>query len=247
MGPLQLSESADGTVVGKITDPKNPCGLPKGTVVLNGARLDDSVAGTLKTCKLITDTCAGFVDGDAILLITRGGGLLSGTAHFDVGACKTPMGGDAVTLKKLGGPPPPPKPKVNNRARAESLVVEAAPFIKSGEAEEARKRCEESAKLDPAYSQAFYCLGVTYYLRERYEEALEQYKLALEADPANHDVYYNIGCVFAVQGKTADALEYLKLALMNAYVDTQTLSTDADLKSLHGNPIFEKLKQGQFD
>jgi hypothetical protein len=249
MGPLAITESADGAVTGRIVDPKNVCGLPKGSVVLNGTRLDDSVAGTLKTCRLITDTCAGFVEGDAILLITRSGTQLSGTAHFDVGACKTPVG-EAISMKKLGVKPPPPKgpaPPKPDPQKAEALLAEAMPLIHSGQAEEARKRCQEATTIDPSASQAFNCIGITYFLRERYDEALEQYKKALETNPANRDVYYNIGCIYAVQNKVQESLDYLKLALLNGYVDTNTLATDADLKNLHGNPEFEKLKAGQID
>lgn len=249
MGPLAVTETADGTVTGRITDPKNVCGLPKGDVVLNGTRLDDSVAGTLKTCRLITDTCAGFIQGDTILLITRNGTQLSGTAHFDVGACKTPVG-EAISMKKLGAKPPPStssKPPTADPKRAEVLLAEAMPLIQSGQAEEARKRCQEATQVDPGSSQAYNCLGITYFLRERYEEALEQYKKALEANPANRDVYYNIGCIYAVQNKVQESLDYLKLALLNGYVDNHTLATDADLKNLHGNPSFEKLKAGQMD
>jgi tetratricopeptide (TPR) repeat protein len=206
------------------------------------------VAGTLKTCRLITDTCAGFIEGDAILLITRGGAQLSGTAHFEAGACKTPMG-EAISLKKLGGKPaapPQPKPPQDTK-KAQALLTEALPLIQSGQAEEARKRCQEAAQIEPGYSQAYNCVGITFFLRERYDEALDQYKKALEADPANRDVYYNMGCIYSVQNKVQEALDYLKLALLNGYIDTHTLATDADLKNLHGNPVFEKLKAGQFE
>src|SRR5688572_12041171 len=78
LGNIAIKEGADGGVVGTVLDPKNPCGFPKGTSVLNGFRLDDSVAGTFKACKIMTDTCAGTLEGDAVLLITRSGALLSG-------------------------------------------------------------------------------------------------------------------------------------------------------------------------
>jgi hypothetical protein len=250
LGVLALKESPDGTVTGTITDPKNPCSFPKGTSVLNGARLDDTcVAGTFKACKLITDTCAGFIEGDAILLVTKGGSLLSGTVHLDAGGCKTPLMGDAIVLKKTGAgakkPPPPPKPKPKRDAdQAKTLLKEAQPLIVAGEAEEARKKCQEAVKLDPEYSQAYNCLGVTFYLRERYDEAFEQYSKALETDPSNHDVYYNMASIYAIQNKTEEALQYLKLSILNGYISFKTLSQDNDLKNLHGNAEFEKMKAG---
>jgi hypothetical protein len=248
MGLVKVSEAADGSVTGVMTDPKNPCGIPTGTVVLSGARLDDSVAGTLKTCKFAGDGCDGMLEGETILLITRGGAQLSGTAHFEAGSCKTPLG-EAITMKKQGAPKPPapPKPKQTDQQRAEALAREAQPLLQSGNAEEARKKCQEAVKIDPAFSQGYTCVGVSYYLRDRFDEALEQYKKALEADPANRDVYYNIGCVHAVQGRITEALDYLKLALLNGYVDVHTLASDSDLKNLNGNPIFEQLKTGRLE
>ncbi|MDP2345415.1 MAG: tetratricopeptide repeat protein [Deltaproteobacteria bacterium] len=248
LGPLKVAETADGTVTGAITDAKNVCSFPKGTVVLNGARLDESVAGSFKACRLISDTCfAGTLEGDTILLVTKGGALMSGTVHLDSKGCKTPVTGDAVTLRKAGAKPPPPPPPVADRGRAEALAKEAQPLLIAGEAEEARKKCQEAVKIDPGFSQGYTCIGISFFLRERYEETFEQYKLALEADPSNRDVYYNMACIYAVQSKVEEALEYLKLAVMNGYVDLKTLNNDSDLKNLHGNPTFEKLKVGEFE
>jgi hypothetical protein len=251
LGILSVKEAADGTVTGSITDAKNPCGFPKGTAVLNGARLDDScVAGTFKACKLMTDTCAGFIQGDAILLVSKGGALLSGTVHLDGRGCLTPLTGDALVLKKSGSgappkpPAPPPKPQHD---QSEQLAKDAHALIMAGEAEEARKKCQDAVKLDPGFSQGYTCLGVTYYLRERYDEAFEQYAKALEADPANRDVYYNMASIYAIQGKIDEALQYLKLSVLNGYIDLPTLSSDSDLKNLHGNAEFERIKSGQLE
>ena len=256
LGPLQLTESKDGAVKGTITDPKNACNFPKGTVVLDGSRLDDTcVAGAFTACKLITETCAGIIKGDTILLVTGNGSKLSGTIHLDGKGCKTPLSSDALVLKKPTPPPPRPKPKPKPAAgvadvpaaSGDAVLTQAHALITGGEAEEARKKCTEATKLDPSASQAWVCLAVTYYMRERYEEAFENYAKALEADPTNRDVYYNMACLYAILGKTEQAIQYLRLALLNGYVQTSTLLEDADLKSLHGHPVFEKLKLGQLE
>jgi len=248
VGAIAIKETPDGNVTGKITDAKNPCSFAKGTVVLSGIRLDESVAGIFTGCK-VGDGCAGPLDGDAILLITKSGALLSGAVHLEAPGCKTPLAGDSLTLRKAGNKAaaPPPPPAAGDRTRAEALAKEAQPLIMSGDAEEARKKCQESVKVDRTFSQGYTCIGISYFLRDRYDEALEEYKRALEADPSNHDVYYNIACIYAVQNKTEDSLEYLKLSVLNGYIDLKTLNTDSDLKNLHGNPVFEKLKLGQFD
>ena len=247
LGYLKLSEGDDGTVTGTITSKKNACNFPVGTKVLDGARLDDScVAGTFTACRIVSDECfAGPVKGDAILLVTKGGSLLSGAVHLESKGCKTPMTGDAVVLKKRGSKPAPkatPKPKVGE---AKKLAEAAQAMIGNGEAEEARKKCQDAVKIDPGFSQGYTCIGITYYLRERYDEAFEYYAKALEANPANRDVYYNMACIYAIQNKVPEALQYLKLSVLNGYIDLQTLNTDNDLKNLHGNPDFEKLKKGE--
>jgi hypothetical protein len=207
LGVVSLKETADGSVVGTIVEAKNPCGFPKGTQVLNGTRLDDScVAGTLKACKVITPTCAGFIQGDSILLVTKGGALLSGTVHLDAQGCATPLQGDALVLKKLGSPAPPKPPPKPKKEDAVKLATQAQPLIMAGEAEEARKLCQEAVKLDPEFSQGYTCIGVTYYLRERYDEAFEQYSKALEANPGNGDVYYYMSSFYAIDVKMYEVI-----------------------------------------
>jgi hypothetical protein len=248
LGVLSVKEAADGTVSGTITDTKNACGFPKGTEILKGVRLDDScVAGTFKACKVVTGTCAGIIQGDAILLVTKGGALLSGTVHLEAQGCATPLRTDALVLKRVGSPPPPKPPPKQKKEDATTLVTRAQPLIMAGEAEEARKLCQEAVKLDPEYPQGHTCVGVTYYLRERYEEAFEQYTKALEADPSYRDAYYNMASIYAIQGKSEEAIEYLKLSILNGYIDIKTLSTDNDFKNLHGNPAFERLRAGSLD
>lgn len=252
LGAIAISEK-DGAVVGKIVDgKKNACGFPKGTVVLEGSRLDDSVVGTLKACRVITETCAGPLDGAAMLLITRGGTVISGAVHLDAGACSTPLKGDSVVFKKGADKKPAAvdaKKAGTARQRAEALAQEAHRIMNEneGNAELARSKLQEAVQIDPTYSEAYIGVGVTYYARERYDEALDWYKKALEANPANGDAYYNMGCVYALKGDKEQALRYLRIALLNGYVQLNTLQSDPDLKKLHGDPLFEKLKQGHTD
>ncbi len=50
-----------------------------------------------------------------------------------------------------------------------------------------------------------------------------------------------------MKNKKQESMEYLKLAVLNGYIQFATLGTDPELKNLHGDPTFEKLKLGQFD
>lgn len=252
LGPLTVVEK-DGAVSARIVDAKkNPCGLAKGTVVLEGSRLDDSVVGTFTACK-VGEGCTGATQGSAMLLVTKNGATLSGAVHLDAGTCKTVLGGDSIVLKKGKGPSgtKPTAPVVDKtppRLRAERLAAEAfTKYQADGNAETARASFVEATKVDPSYAEGYIGVGMTYKARDRLDEALDWYKKALEANPAVGDAYYNIGCVYAVRGDKEQALRYLRIALLNGYVQLDTLLTDPDLKGLAGDPQFEKLKVGQTD
>lgn len=275
LGKLVIVEK-DGIVTGRTAQGGGPCGFPKGKAVIEGTRLDDNVTGALHACK-VGDGCAGALDGMVMLLITRSGSVMSGAVHLDAGTCKTPVGGDGITLKKIAakgadtkspngdtgdkgtlrgkgpkgpstkGKDPergPAKGGPHKRAKAEALAGEGARLLEVGSIEEARAKFLEATRLDPAYSEGFVGVGVTYYMRDRYDEALDFYKQGLEANPGNRDAYYNMACVYALKGETEQAIRYLQIAVLNGYVQLDTLTQDPDLKSLHGNPDFEKLKSG---
>lgn len=267
LGRLRIKESG-GVVTATIASKKNPCGFKRGKKVLEGTVLDDSVTGTVTACKIGGGACAGAVDGVAMLLVTQKGRVLSGAVHLETGKCKSPIKGDGISIRrraskpkaaptgarKRGGKKPPrdtgaavvPKaPTKSARARAEGLATEAAAMMTSGQIEEARAKFIESVQVDPSYSQGHVGVGVTYYMRDRYEEALDHYKKGLEANPSNRDAYYNMACVYALKGDKDQALRYLNIAVLNGYVQLDTLAQDPDLKALAGAEQFEKLKRGE--
>ncbi len=278
IGKVRIVEKS-GVVTGTVAGGKNPCSYKAGKKVLEGTRLDDSVTGTLHTCKLGAG-CSGDVDGVVMLLLTQNGKLMSGAVHLEAGQCKTPIGGDGITLKRSGAKTPAERaaaaqrkqqrqakkhakkqqgvkqgaasgsdakkgPTERGRAGAEKLAAEGQALFESGAIEEARERFLQSIEVDPSYSQAYVGVGVTYYMRDRYDEALDYYKRGLEANPGNRDAYYNVACVYALKGEAEQALRYLRIAVLNGYVDTNTLDADPDLKSLHDNPDFKRLRAGE--
>lgn len=314
LGTLKISER-DGIVTGKAAG-SSKCGFSPGTVVLEGTRLDDSVTGTITACKTGSG-CSGNVDGMVMLLLTQKGRVMSGAVHVEAGKCGTPIGGDAITLRRASRKAKPKKkprktpkkaaqkraaqktkPKTGDngggdatatppvtdgshddrtaaagggdgdddgvsddvedtspgtepassdvRAQAEEKLREAFRLMGTGKMEQARDLLKEAVAIDPSYSQAWLGIGVTYYSRDRYDEALEHYKTAIERDPGNKDAYYNTGCIYALKGDKEQALRYLQIALLNGYVALDTLETDPDLKSLAGDEKFEAYKRGEF-
>jgi hypothetical protein len=272
LGALKLKENATGEVTGSIASKSNPCGFPVGKTVLVGSRLDDSVVGTLTLCGV--QDCSGERVADVMLLATKGDAVLSGAAHVDGKCTTSLGGDALRMKKFAGKPPPPsvvvvqkpannanaanpavdaqgkpvavkPTPKTP-RARAEALANEGLALLKEveGRVEDARAKFRAAIEADPTFAAAYGGVGVTYYMADRYDEALAQYKLAVEVDPSYYDAYYNMGAVLALLGERDQALNYIRIALLNGYADTHTFREDPDFKSLHGDPVFKRLGEG---
>jgi len=314
MGTLKVKERG-GVVTGRVAG-KNPCGFKKGKVVFEGTRLDDSLTGTVTTCK-VGGGCKGKVSGMMMLLITRGGKTLTGAVHLDSGSCKTPIGDEGFTVKrqsktskgsgkgkngkgkdgkgkdgkgkdgkgknskgKDGSNEKPSDDKGtpsddngsktgdssgegssevhantastegsasssgDNKADAMALLRKGAQLMGQSKVEEARDAFIAATEKDPTLAKAFQGVGVTYYIRGRYDEALDAYKQALEANPSDGDTYYNMACVYALKNDKEQAMNYLQIAALNGFVDWHVFDKEDDLKSLHGDERFEKLRKG---
>jgi hypothetical protein len=264
LGALKLSESADGTVTAKSARGGGPCAYKKGTVVLTGSRLDDSVTGEIAACKVGGDTCSGALQGLAMLLISQEGNVLSGAVHLDAGQCKTPIKGQGITLrksrkkatKKPRKDPPPkgdarveiPKNKKIKKGResAKALALEGKELQMAGQAEKAREKFLDAIAADPTWVELYNAVGVTFYVRDRHDDALVYYKKALELDPSYRDAYYNIGSIYALKNDREQALRYLRIAVLNGYVQVETLAQDKDWNNLREDPEFKKLASGEF-
>ena len=134
------------------------------------------------------------------------------------------------------------------RGQAKKRARQGASLLMQGKAEKARSLFQEAVQIDPTYSQGHVGIGITYYQRDRYDEALDAYKKAVEVNPSNPDAYYNMACIYAIQGEKEKALNFLRIALLNGYVNLETIEEDAngDFKNLADDPDFKKLKTGQF-
>jgi TPR repeat len=129
------------------------------------------------------------------------------------------------------------------RQRAIALAREGEGLRRDGRFEQARQKFLKAVQEDPSYAEGFNGVGVTYYARNDYGEAMRWYKKALQADPDFGDAYYNLGCIYALEGNKAMSLRYLRAALRNGYVARQQMARDGDLRSLAGDPDFEALVQ----
>lgn len=195
-----------------------------------------------------TGKCTSPVGGDGITLKRAGTKTPVEQAAARAQKEPKPKGATGAQAKKNGhgkGTTSSSKNHSGGRPQAEKLAAEGQALFEAGEIEEARARFLQSVEVDPGYSQGYVGVGVTYYMRDRYDEALDYYKRGLEANPGNRDAYYNMACVYALKTEVEQALRYLRIAVLNGYVDTDTIGSDPDLKALHDNPEFQRLRSGQ--
>ena len=270
-GSLKLKESPDGTISGRLRS-TDLCKRGKGTIVFTGSKLEDSVTGSLKACFTGAPNCENDeVNAPVLLLLSHDGNKMTGVAHLP----STPKGCEPV-LKSEGvvftrskqtqkrhkaqariSPKPlikktkkaiqaQKKTVANKKYHANAKLDEASRLMRQGKAESARviflEVIEKKEKSEIAYNG----LGVTFYMRERYDEAMEAYKKAVEINPMYPDPYYNLACLYALKNNANQAFRYLKMAFLNGYIDDQTLDQDHDLDNIRADPRFKKIKEGAF-
>jgi tetratricopeptide (TPR) repeat protein len=85
-------------------------------------------------------------------------------------------------------------------------------------------------------------LGDAAYSTGAYAKSIEAYKKQIELGFGRTDIAaYNIACCYALSGHKTNALVWLKKSFKLGYSDFANAQRDPDLKSLHGDPVFEKL------
>ena len=131
-------------VTGKLIWVSRTCPLHKGDVVIKGVLLEDSLAGKWRYCLRGGDSCRGQGWAPMVMLVARGGKVLSGAAHFPAARCSVGgrSRGDAVVARKLR--PRPRRPAVD-------AGVVTPPVVAEGPRDENGQPLEEEVKpLDPA-------------------------------------------------------------------------------------------------
>jgi Flp pilus assembly protein TadD len=115
----------------------------------------------------------------------------------DIGALK----GSSHVNAKLGPAP---------RALAERRM--AAAFDRMGRFGQAEVHYRKAMALAPKDAKVWNDVGYSYYLQDRYVDAVRAFKTAETIDPNNSRVQTNLGLTLAAQGKTSDALAALSRA-----------------------------------
>lgn len=97
-------------------------------------------------------------------------------------------------------------------------------------------------KRTPHYIEAIIPLAEAYTRKGLYKKGLEMDLRLTELCADDPVAYYNLACSYALLGKKQEALTALQKAVALGYSDFRHLRKDADLKSLDGDPVFEKIK-----
>lgn len=273
-GQIRVKQKGS-SVVGSLVSPIEGCPLKKGAPVLNGMLLEDSLTGEIQVCQQ-GDGCAASTKAFVILLVAQDKGKMSGALHLQKTECRAPDVGErgGLTLQRSaqqagagdkteakgvptsqagtspGQAKAPNDLKLAERAKkALDLMQGGAVALSEGRIEDARARFVSATEVDPARAEAYNGVGVTYYVRQQYTDALAWYKRGLEVDTDFGDSYYNMACIYAQEGKKELALRYLKIAILNRYLaknDPKEILEDQDFASLKEDPDFlEVIKLAQ--
>jgi hypothetical protein len=258
LGKLTLSQHGDA-VSGSLIAPAGTCALPSKAQVLKGDLLEDSLSGQIQVCLSGCTSTIAWVP--VLLLVSADGQMLSGTTTLPKG-CSAPLGRNgSISLRRLAGaaaptvhktptppkqaPPPVERPAAHEspeaRSQAEEIARDGEAFQKEGKFERARDRFLEAVRIDPLYAEGYNGIGVTYYARNDFKEALRWYKKALAADPGLGDAYYNMACVYALQNDKSLSLRYLRTALRNGFTSREQMREDSDLTALRTDARFQVL------
>ena len=108
-----------------------------------------------------------------------------------------------------------------------------------GEWEQALGAFRRAAELAP--ERGVYHASVASALRALGQEAEAQEEIARACPLMEKENEYNRACFAAICGEREEALRLLEIALQKRQVSRQWARRDPDLRSLHGDPRFEKL------
>jgi len=100
---------------------------------------------------------------------------------------------------------------------------------------------ENHLKQVPEDARARILLATDYANLERTDDAVREANLAVVLRPNEATVLYNAACVFSTLGRSADSLDALRKAWNAGFKDSQWARNDPELRSLHGDPEFDRL------
>lgn len=130
----------------------------------------------------------------------------------------------------------------NNTTRFLSDLEKARRASTDRKWSEAAPLWESIVEANPVNGEYRAMLGDALYGSGAYAKSIDAYKQQIELGYGRTDIAaYNIACCYALCGEKAKSLSWLDKAFQFGYSEFAYAQNDADLKSLHGDPVFEKL------
>ncbi|MFH1809779.1 MAG: tetratricopeptide repeat protein [Pseudomonadota bacterium] len=264
LGTLKLKQKG-AEVHATLVKPTKGCALKKSQNVLTGVMLEDNLTGELTVCQ-VGEGCAPTTKAFVILLVSKKGSLLTGALHLPDPKCQVPgMGtkrGLRISRNAYVKPKPKPRPDPKQTESewvqpgaqvpvdpdagkgVDDLLREGFELLARGTVEDARAKFIRASEVDPSRAEPFNGVGVTFWARQKYTDALLWYKKALETNPDFGDSFYNMACIYSLENKRELALKYLRIALLNNYIsknDVGQILEDPDFQNIRGDPEFVEL------
>jgi tetratricopeptide (TPR) repeat protein len=97
-------------------------------------------------------------------------------------------------------------------------------------------------KRDPTYIEALQILGDNYTRRGRFAEGLRIDERLSRLRPDDSLVHYNLACSYSLTDQFDLAAEALETAINLGYRDFEWMRKDPDLKKLHAQPEYKRIR-----
>ncbi len=129
-------------------------------------------------------------------------------------------------------------------AFADALSAEAEAAFAARDWPKATRAYERITQREPTNGQAWYRLGYTLQVQQRYQPAIAAYGHALEVNPANWRAIYNTAGAHALLGHSDQAFEWLNRLVDPAtvgFAQKGAIEADSDFASLRNDARYPKV------
>ena len=100
---------------------------------------------------------------------------------------------------------------------------------------------ENHLRQVPEDARARILLATDYANLDRTDDAIREANLAVVLRPNEATVLYNAACVFSTLGRKDESMDALRKAWNAGFKDAKWARNDPELRSLHGDPEFDRL------
>jgi tetratricopeptide (TPR) repeat protein len=85
--------------------------------------------------------------------------------------------------------------------------------FKSGDVEGTERQARRALELNPQNADALHCLGLAFFGRQQYEEAIRYLSQAAQVKPSGGEIQADLGAVFVAQNRLEEGIRHLRQAL----------------------------------